>query len=298
MTSRIRIETPQDFSAQSVIRSHGWVMLPPFDLDPDTGALGVVLRLDPSRVVEVTLRETSRAIILSCPGELSANERRELRAVFRWMLSLDLDLSDFYRAVRKEPRLAHVPQRGLGRLLRCPTLFEDAVKIILTTNTAWSGTIRMAQALVSHYGSSLPADPRRRTFPTPDQLAAIDPERLRTEGGLGYRAPYVAALAQRVASGQLDLESLKSARLTTEELRREFRAIKGVGDYAAASLLMLLGRSDFIPVDSWALSCVSREWHDGRPVGKKEVEAAFESWGPYKGLAYWFWDWTHRKSPT
>jgi len=81
-----------------------------------------------------------------------------------------------------------------------------------------------------------------------------------------------------------------------DELRRELLAIKGVGDYAAATLLMLLGRYDCVPVDSWALSCVSKEWHDGRPVSKQEVEAAFECWGPYKGLAYWFWDWTHRKA--
>jgi 3-methyladenine DNA glycosylase/8-oxoguanine DNA glycosylase len=27
------------------------------------------------------------------------------------------------------------------------------------------------------------------------------------------------------------------------------------------------------------------------PVGKAEVEAAFERWGEWRGLAYWFWDW-------
>jgi len=24
-----------------------------------------------------------------------------------------------------------------------------------------------------------------------------------------------------------------------------------------------------------------------------EVEAAFEQWGAYKGLAYWLWDWSY-----
>ncbi|MCJ7735952.1 MAG: hypothetical protein MUQ10_01385, partial [Anaerolineae bacterium] len=68
-------------------------------------------------------------------------------------------------------------------------------------------------------------------------------------------------------------------------------AIKGVGAYAAASLLMMLGRYDFVPVDSWAKAVVSREWHAGAPVGKAEVEAAFETWGKWQGLAYWFWAW-------
>ena len=75
------------------------------------------------------------------------------------------------------------------------------------------------------------------------------------------------------------------------ELCKELMSIKGVGPYAAANLLMLLGRHDFIPIDSVALSAVSQEWYKGKPVTAKEVERRFEKWGMHKGLAYWFWDW-------
>ena len=64
-------------------------------------------------------------------------------------------------------------------------------------------------------------------------------------------------------------------------------------NHVTANLLMILGRYDFIPVDSWALKLVSHEWHDGKAVGPAEVEAAFERWGEWKGLAYWFWDWSY-----
>ena len=60
-----------------------------------------------------------------------------------------------------------------------------------------------------------------------------------------------------------------------------------------ACLLILLGRYDAVPVDSWALTMVSREWYGGAPVQRVQVEAAFERWGEWKGLAYWFWDWSH-----
>jgi 3-methyladenine DNA glycosylase/8-oxoguanine DNA glycosylase len=99
----------------------------------------------------------------------------------------------------------------------------------------------------------------------------------------------VRALAIGVAQGDLDLEGLRAADLPTDELRRRFLALKGVGPYAAANLLMLLGRYDFIPIDSIALKMVSKEWHDGQPVGPREVEAAFARWGAWRGLAYWFW---------
>ena len=55
---------------------------------------------------------------------------------------------------------------------------------------------------------------------------------------------------------------------------------------------MLLGHYDAIPIDSWALTLVSKEWHGGAAIGPAEVEAAFARWGQFKGLAYWFWDWS------
>jgi hypothetical protein len=41
-----------------------------------------------------------------------------------------------------------------------------------------------------------------------------------------------------------------------------------------------------------AIKRVSYEWYDSKPVGRGEVEQAFEQWGEWKGLAYWFWDWS------
>jgi 3-methyladenine DNA glycosylase/8-oxoguanine DNA glycosylase len=115
---------------------------------------------------------------------------------------------------------------------------------------------------------------------------------LRREARLGYRAPYVMKLAQQAASGEVDLEGLKTAALATGELRKRLLAIKGVGGYAAANLLMILGRYDEIPVDSWALKAVSHEWYAGKAIGPGEVQAAFEGWGEWKGLAFWFWEWS------
>ena len=75
------------------------------------------------------------------------------------------------------------------------------------------------------------------------------------------------------------MESLKTSTLPTLELRKELMTINGVGPYAAANLLLILGRSDFIPIDSWALKLVSREWYRGNPITAKEVEKRFARWG-------------------
>jgi len=289
------------FSLSAVVGSHGWVRLAPFGEDELTGGLTYVERLDSGRVVEMLIQEATGGVSVEVDGQLSEAERDEVAHEVEWMLGLEQDFSDFYALAREEPKLAHVEERAQGRLLRSPTLFEDTVKTILTTNTSWAGTIRMVKALVSQFGAPLPADPTHHAFPAPDQLAAADEETLRTEARLGYRAPYVLELARSVASGTLDLESLKTTDIPTaqpfdwaqDKLRKGLLAIKGVGEYAVANLLMLLGHYDLIPVDSWALKMVSHEWYGGEPVGRAEVEAAFERWGEWKGLAYWFWDWSY-----
>jgi 3-methyladenine DNA glycosylase/8-oxoguanine DNA glycosylase len=231
-------------------------------------------------------------VVVEAYGPIDPVEQVQIARDVTWMFGLDQSLSPFYSRTRSEPKLALAEARAQGRILRCPTLFEDAVKTMLTVNTSWAGTIRMVEALVAQFGDPLPGNPARRAFPTAEQVAAVDEDTLRSRTRLGFRAPSVLQLAHSVASGALGLESLKLAAIPTAELRQRLLEIRGIGPYVAANLLMILGRYDFIPVDSWAMKMVSLEWHQGRRIGPAEVEAAFEQWGEWKGLAYWFWDWS------
>jgi 3-methyladenine DNA glycosylase/8-oxoguanine DNA glycosylase len=289
---RLELSARPPFSLQQVITSHGWPQLAPFLWDRASGELRRVERLASGRVVELRFDHALNGAAVEIDEDLTPAEQADVAAKTQWMLGLDQDFSAFYAATRGEPKLAQAESLAKGRVLRSPTLFEDVLKTIATTNTTWGGTIRMIDALTRLYGQALPADPARRAFPTPERLAGIDADSLRAEVRLGYRAPYVLALAQDVASGALDLEALKNGDLPTPELRKRLLAIKGVGGYAAANLLVILGRYDHVPVDSWAMSQVSREWYGGRPVSEKEVNAAFQRWGEWKGLAFWCWEWS------
>lgn len=288
---RLTLAAEPPFSFAAVVESHGWAQLAPFHIDAN-GGLTYVDRLDSGRVAALCVREAPGGVEAAVDQALDAKEESQVAHHTTWMFGLDQNLTPFYSLARAEPKLAQTEARAQGRVLRCPTLFEDTVKTMLTVNTSWTGTIRMVDALVAQFGDPLPEDPRRRTFPTADRLAAADEGTLRSQTRLGFRAPSVLQLARNVASGSLDLESLKSAEIPTGELRQRLLGIRGVGPYAAANLLMILGRYEAIPVDSWAMKMVSQEWHDGQPVGPAEVEAAFEQWGEWKGLAYWFWDWS------
>ena len=280
------------FQFSSVVQSHGWYQLAPFRFDEEANTLHYILQLTNGRVIELKMRDAGDGIQVETET-LGKAERREVADTVTWMFGLDMDFSHFYSASRGEPKLARAKKRSLGRVLRSPTVFEDVIKTILTTNTLWGATKNMTRKLVDRFGAPLAGEAETRAFPGPLSIAASSPEVLKEAIRVGYRAPAIHQLAVRVASGQLDLESLKSSELPTLELRKHLMTINGVGPYAAANLLMILGRHDFIPIDSYALKMVSHEWYDGKPVTGREVEKHFEKWGEFKGLAFWFWEWSY-----
>ena len=81
----------------------------------------------------------------------------------RHILRLDDDLRDFYLATDNDPEFSWVSQQGAGRLLRSPTVFEDLVKMICTTNCSWALTLKMVTGMVENLGRE--TGDGRRSFP-------------------------------------------------------------------------------------------------------------------------------------
>jgi 3-methyladenine DNA glycosylase/8-oxoguanine DNA glycosylase len=290
--SAFTLPARQPFNFASVLTSHGWYQLAPFRYDSNREMLLYAGQLTSGRLLEFSVRPAPAGVRVQTSAALNNSERRELKDQVAWMFGLDQDFASFYRVARGEPKLRQARRKAHGRVLRSPTLFEDVLKTILTTNTLWAATRRMTLNLVEAFGTPVSGG-GPTAFPTPQQIAAAGPKLLRDRVRVGYRAESIHELGQRVASGDLDLEALKTSSLPTLELRKELLKIRGVGPYAAANLLMILGRPDFIPIDTYALKMVSHEWHRGRKIGPRHVERAFQKWGAFKGLAFWFWDWSY-----
>jgi 3-methyladenine DNA glycosylase/8-oxoguanine DNA glycosylase len=214
------------------------------------------------------------------------------------VLRLDEDLSGFYERVREDPELSWAAA-GAGRLMRSATVFEDVVKTIATTNCAWSATVRMVGAVVEHLGDSAievePDGPYGRAFPTPEAMAAASDDFYKDVVRAGYRGPYFRSLAESVASGELDLEELDRAspdEISDEDVATRLLSLPGVGPYAAAHIMMLLGRYTPLILDSWTRPKYARV--NGRKASDKTIERRFRRYGPYAGLAFWLYltrDW-------
>ena len=168
----------------------------------------------------------------------NAAARPALLTQIRHMLRLDEDLSAFYLAAAAEPTLAWVTA-GAGRMLRSPTVFEDLVKTICTTNCTWSATVRMVSALVRELGRPAQGAPERHAFPLPEAVAEAGDEFFRDVARAGYRGPYLRTLASQVAEGRLQLEALGDPELADEAVAEQLLGIAGVGPYATAHMMML-----------------------------------------------------------
>jgi len=251
-SARTWLATPPGFSYRRTVLSHGWYALPPFRLDRSRFTLERVLRVPSGRIVDVRLTEgePGRGFGLAAPAGLAAADRSAVRAQVRHMLRLDEDYSGFYAAAAAHPPSAWIPRAGAGRLLRSPTVFEDLVKLICTTNCTWSLTEIMVGNLVAALGE--PAENGgARAFPTPEAMAGRDAPFYEKEVRAGYRAGALAILAERVAGGTLDVESWLDPSLSTADLTRAILSVRGAGPYTAENLLKLLGRYEGMAIDSW-----------------------------------------------
>jgi 3-methyladenine DNA glycosylase/8-oxoguanine DNA glycosylase len=205
------------------------------------------------------------------------------------MLQLDLPLAEFHAYCTSLPELAHIVELKKGRMLRCPTIHEDALKVIATSNTTWAQTIAMTGRLVEHFGPPLLQAPDRHAFPTPERVTSVPFEEFAAKARMGYRSAYVYALAQRVVHGEIDLEGWQNRDIPAEELRKHLLSLPGIGPYGAACLMLYLGKPEHVNADSWARTLVSKEM--GRPVNDKEVHAFFAAHGEWRGLVYSFYPW-------
>src|SRR6202008_3426688 len=111
------------------------------------------------------------------------------------------------------PDFEWIPKQGAGRMLRSPTVFEDLVKMICTTNCSWALTQKMVTGLVEKLGRK--TSEGLHSFPGPEALAAMPVEFFVEEVRAGYRAPYLKELSERIVSGGLNVEEWIHSQLPT-----------------------------------------------------------------------------------
>jgi N-glycosylase/DNA lyase len=282
--TKLILETPPKFNFKTAVYSHGWSELLPFRIDVENWRLSYVFAGE--KPVSAVIYETGGNIEIDVsPRKLDQKTTEKILRDTRHILRLDDDLSEFYRLTEKEKRLGWVSKLSAGRLLRSPTVFEDLVKTLCTTNCSWGLTKNMVTNLVEKLG--VRSADGNRAFPTAEAMANVSEDFYRTEIRAGYRSPYFVEMAEKIASGALNPETWLHSDLPTKELKKEMKRVKGVGDYAAENLLKLVGRYDGLALDSWLRAQFYKKHFSGQVCNDKEIEVFYEQFGSWRGLAIW-----------
>ncbi len=276
---------PVDF-ARTIV-SHGVAELAPNRVDLEARTFETTLRVPGgARTVRLTANG-GKLRIEAVAGRVGVRARHELAATVSHSFRLDEDLSGFYAVVSEDGDLSWCAL-GAGRMLRAPTVFEDVVKTICTTNTAWSGTRKMTVALVEHLGVEAPGG--GRTFPSVQAMAEADESFYREIVRAGYRGPYLKKLASDVAEGTIDLEDLNDPELPDDEAAARLLALPGVGPYAAAHVMLTsLGRYSRLVLDSWTRPTYGKLSGARGALKDATIERRFKRYGEWAGLAFWLY---------
>ncbi|MEM9082201.1 MAG: hypothetical protein AAGB34_01300 [Planctomycetota bacterium] len=216
---------------------------------------------------------------------LSRTEITEARLKLTRMLRTDDDTIDRFHKL--DPRWKK-DNRGL--LFRSPTFYEDVIRTVTNCNITWPGTCLMNERLCSVINPA---------FPRAEQLARRRPASLRERCKVGYRDVRIVELCKMFSSGEIEAEWYEDPARTDDEIRAALLKLPGIGPFAAANILQLLGRYAHIPLDTESV-------RHGRQVLNmegtsasimKRVDKHFSEFEEQKFRSYWceLWSFYEKK---
>ncbi len=297
-TTTLQLFPNPPFNFAATATASGWVELSPTAWDVHKHSVTRIEQLSTGKVVALDISGDNNngipliSILIQSHDDLNRQEEEEIALRVGYMFRVDENLSEFYDICLEKGGEWIKITKGLGHLLRSPSLYEDLVKTICTTNIQWGGTKGMIRRLVDNFGAPFISNPKLHAFPTPETISRVSFDDFSKVVRMGYRAQYVYDLSNEVANGSLDLQQFVDSRLSTSELRKRLLKIKGIGPYAAATLLMLLGHYDELAVDTAFRSFVSKKYFNNDYPSDKVAQEVYQDWGRWKYLAYWFDIWS------
>lgn len=299
--STLTCTVPADFVLRRDACSYGYFLLAPNQWHPGSESLTttLVIAQEPVGLVitqpgaergkgEPARQGAGRPLRIACSRRLDRSEQHRVRSLVGRMLRLDepaLTIAAFHRV---DPRFAPT---GRGRLFRSSSLFEDVIKTVTSCNVQWPSTVVMNQRLCEVVGKG-------GAFPTPAKLKRTRLSTLRARCRLGYRDARVVQLADLFDRGAIDEASLSDPGRPDEEVFVELQALPGIGPYAAANIMQLLGRYSRLPVDTESVRHARTVLGmQGEPADlMRRVHAHYEPFGEHAFRSYWFELWSFYES--
>ena len=213
-------------------------------------------------------------------------EARRFQKHLRMVLNADLALEPFYKRLRRDRTLRPIVNSLVGMKPLCPTeKYQMLVIAITEQQISMTAAHRIRERLLASYGT---AAGRLTAFPRPQDIAPLEPGKLRECGLSQRKAEYLIDLSRRIATGEIDLDSWDN--MADEELMELLRRYRGIGEWTAEYILVRgLGRTDVVPAaDLGVRRVVGHYLADGTDLTPQEVRDILAPWTPWRGLTAFY----------
>jgi DNA-3-methyladenine glycosylase II len=246
--------------------------------------------------VLITIRSSGTAqspmLSIGITGEMQVSPELAggILEMVRYILSLDEDLSPFYRDLGGDPVLS----RLFGRLhgLKCPvtpTVFEALVDSIIEQQISLAVAYQLEHRLIRQTGASLVLGERTYyCYPKPSVLARAPLDLYRSCGLTIRKSEYIRDIATLIDEGKLDPEAMSG--METGDIIEKLCSIRGVGRWTAElTLLRGFHRYDAFPAADIALRrMIANLIGLNRKISVDEAREIAEPWGRWKGLVAFY----------
>ncbi len=165
-------------------------------------------------------------------------------------LNFSCDYNTVESALSCDKVLVPCINAGKGiRILR-QDLWETIVSFIISANNNIPRIKKIINKMCEMFGEKIEFDGKVfYGFPTAETLSKLELSDLAPIRA-GFRDKYILNAAQKVASGEINLDEI--AKLNNKTAKSELMKIKGVGTKVADCVLLFsLGRHDIFPLDVW-----------------------------------------------
>jgi AraC family transcriptional regulator, regulatory protein of adaptative response / DNA-3-methyladenine glycosylase II len=160
--------------------------------------------------------------------------------------------------------------------------FESALRVILGQQVSVAAARTLTRRLLDAFGDPIetPFPDLTRLFPTPDRIAAADPDAIGRLGIVRQRVRALQALAAEVAAGRIVLHPTAPLQPTLDALR----ALPGIGEWSVQLIaLRALGWPDAFPAADLGVLDALAPQLGARDA--KAAEALSAAWRPWRGYA-------------
>ncbi|ASJ57369.1 DNA-3-methyladenine glycosylase [Brevibacillus formosus] len=229
---------------------------------------------------EPVLRYETQAI-------LSTTDQQLLEKMIRRTFSTDLDLSVIYEQMREEKELAILTERFCGlRLMLDADLFQCMVKTIIGQQINLTFAANLTERLVTLAGDPVENQNGEGiiAFPTPDSVARLTVEDLRSLQFSQRKAEYIIDFARAIVNETVDLERLWT--MEDEEIITYLTSLRGIGRWTVECLLMFgMGRPDLLPAADIGLrNGIVHLYGMKTKPNENDIRKLGEKWAPWRSI--------------